>query len=102
MHTDSTAGQGLVALAAARLLHLPLTGVVQAGDLRPSSRPADIGARLQRRLRLWFYRRLDGLSVPSRTSARALAAAGVDPLRITVTLPDARPGADAGGPGAAD
>lgn len=102
VHTDSTAGQGLVALAAARLLHLPLTGVVQAGDLRPSCRSADIGARLQRRLRLWFYRRLDGLSVPSRTSARALAAAGVDPLRITVTPPDARPVADAGGPGAAD
>ena len=32
IHTDSAAGQGLVALAAARLLHLPVTGAVDPRD----------------------------------------------------------------------
>ena len=87
VHTDSAAGQGLVALAAARLLHLPLTGVVDPEGLTAPRGPGDFAGRLRRRYRAWFYERLDEAFAPSRASARALVAAGVDPSRVTVVPP---------------
>ena len=39
IHTDSAAGQGLVALAAARLLHLPVTAAVDPDGLAAPRRP---------------------------------------------------------------
>ncbi|HET6475989.1 MAG TPA: glycosyltransferase, partial [Thermoleophilia bacterium] len=84
LHTDSTAGQGLLALAAARLLHLPLTGAVdpEGLDTRPGRR--SLAARVRRRYLSWFYGRLDEAYVPTRAAARALVAGGVDPGRIAL------------------
>jgi hypothetical protein len=87
VHTDSAAGQGLVALAAARLLHLPLTGVVDPAKLTAPHGPGDIAGRLRRRYRAWYYGRLDEAFVPTRAAARELVAAGVDPSRVTVMPP---------------
>jgi predicted metal-dependent phosphoesterase TrpH len=87
VHTDSAAGQGLVALAAARLLHLPLTGAVDPEGLTAPHGPGDLAGRLRRRYRAWFYGRLDEAFVPTRTAARTLVAAGVDPSRVTVMPP---------------
>ncbi len=84
IHTDSAAGQGLVALAAARLLHLPVTGAVDPDGLEAPRGPGDLAGRLRRRYRAWFYGKLDEAYVPTRAAARALVAAGVEPSRITV------------------
>jgi len=84
VHTDSSAGQGLVALAAARLLHLPVTGAVDPERLAAPHGPGDIAGRLRRRYHAWFYGKLDEAFAPSREVARTLVAAGVDPSRITV------------------
>lgn len=92
LHTDSAAGQGLAALAAARLLHLPLTGVVDPAKLTAPHGPGDLAGRLRRRYRVWFYARLDEVFAPTRDAARTLVAAGVDPSRVTVVPPPgARP-----------
>ena len=84
VHTDSTAAQGLVALVAAKLLHLPVTGAVDPEGLEEPHGPGDIAGRLRRRYLAWFYGRLDEAYAPTRASARALVAAGVDPDRITL------------------
>ena len=84
IHTDSAAGQGLVALAAARLLHLPVTGAVDPDGLVAPRGPGDIAGRLRRRYSAWFYGKLDEAYAPTRAAARALVAAGVEPSRITV------------------
>ena len=95
VHTDSATGQGLVALAAARLLHLPISGAVDPQGLTAPHGPGDIAGRLRRRYHAWFYGHLDEAFAPTRESARALVAAGVDPERITV-LPPAPRGEDSG------
>jgi hypothetical protein len=87
LHTDSAAGQGLVALAAARLLHLPVTGAVDPDGLRAPEGPGDLAGRLRRRYRAWFYGRLDEAFAPTPAAARALVAAGVEPSRVTVLPP---------------
>ena len=92
LHTDSVAGQGLVALAAARLLHLPVTGAVDARGLAAPHGPGDVAGRLRRRYLAWFYGRLDEAFAPSREAERALVAAGVDPQRITLLPPSPRGG----------
>ena len=84
IHTDSAAGQGLVALAAARLLHLPVTGAVDPDGLEAPRGPGDLAGRLRRRYCAWFYGKLDEAYVPTRAAARALVAAGVEPSRITL------------------
>jgi predicted metal-dependent phosphoesterase TrpH len=84
LHTDSTAGQGLLALAAARLLHLPLTGAVDPAGLEAPQARRDLAGRLRRRYLAWFYGRMDEAYVPTRAAARALVAAGVDPACITL------------------
>ena len=95
LHTDSTAGQGLLALAAARLLHLPLTGAVDPDGLGEPRARGDVAGRLRRRYLTWFYGQLDEAYVPTRAAARALVAGGADPERITVlpAPPDASGGA---------
>ena len=95
LHTDSAAAQGLVTLAAARLLHLPVTGAVDPDGLRAPDGPGDLTGRLRRRYRAWFYGRLDEAFVPTPAAARALVAAGVEPSRVTL-LP-AAPGENARG-----
>ncbi|NLE22679.1 MAG: glycosyltransferase [Actinobacteria bacterium] len=87
VHTDSTAGQGLVALAASRLLHLPVTGAVDPTWLTAPPPPGGLAGRLRRRYLAWFYGRLDEAFAPTRQAARALIAAGVDPSRVTVLPP---------------
>ena len=84
LHTDSTAGQGLLALAAARLLHLPLTGAVDPDALEEPRGRGDVTGRLRRRYLSWFYGQLDEAYAPTRAAARALVAGGVDPGRVTV------------------
>jgi hypothetical protein len=84
LHTDSAGGQGLVTLAAARLLHLPVTGAVDPGGLRAPDGPGDLAGRLRRRYRAWFYGRLDEAFVPTTAAARVLVAAGVEPSRVTL------------------
>ena len=91
LHTDSAAAQGLVTLAAARLLHLP--------SWAPGSGRAE-GAGVARRPRRATPAPLPGLVLrpPRRgvraepAAARALVAAGVNPSRVTL-LPGA-PGDD--------
>jgi predicted metal-dependent phosphoesterase TrpH len=90
VHTDSAAGQGLVALLAARLLHLPVTGVLDPDGLRAPHGPGDLAGRLRRRYLAWFYGHLDETFAPSRATARELVAAGVDPGRVTVLPPAPR------------
>jgi len=68
VHTDSAGGMGLLALLAARLLHLPVTGTFQ-----------ELNAR---RYALWFYGMLDQVRAPSRAAARELVARGLDPGRV--------------------
>ena len=84
LHTDSTAGQGLLALVAARLLHLPLTGAVDADALEAPPGRGDVAGRLRRRYLSWFYGQLDEAYAPTRDAARALVAVGVAPERVTV------------------
>ena len=96
VHTDSAAGLGLVALAAARLLHLPVTGAVDPGGLAAPHGPGDIAGRLRRRYSAWFYGQLDEAYAPTPEAARALVAAGVEPSRITL-LPAPAGGHDAAG-----
>lgn len=82
LYTDSAAGQALLALAAARLLHLPVTGAVDAGGLEAPHGPGTIAGRLRRRYLTWVCGRLDETRVPTRAVARALVAGGVDSGRI--------------------
>ena len=91
VHTDSAPGQGLVALVAARLLHLPVTGAVDAEGLRAPHGPGDIAGRLRRRYLTWFYGHLDEAFAPSRATARAARGRGRRPRA------DHRPAGD--GPG---
>ena len=78
-------------MAAAHLLHLPLTGAVDACDLQPPSGRRDVAGRLRRRYKLWFYSQLDDAYAPSRPVARSLVAGGVDHRRVTVLPGPARP-----------
>ncbi len=98
VHTDSTSAQGLVALVAARLLHLPVTGAVDPEGLEEPHGPGDIAGRLRRGYLAWFYGRLDEAYAPTQAAARALVAAGVEPDRITL-LPAPSDGQDAAGRG---
>ena len=84
LHTDSTGGPGLLAVAAARLLHLPLTGAVDPRDLESPRPAAGLKGRLRHRYKLWFYAQLDDAYAPTRAVARALVAGGLDPERVTV------------------
>ena len=77
VHTDSAAGQGLVALAAARLLHLPVTGAVDPERLTAPRGPGDLAGRLRRRYRRVVLRQARrGLRADSRDGAGARGRRG--------------------------
>ncbi|MCX6372711.1 MAG: glycosyltransferase [Actinobacteria bacterium] len=71
IHVSTAGGAGLVALLAAKLLHLPVTGAFHA-------------ALPRRRYLTWFCGMLDEVFAPSRAAARDLVARGIDPRRVRV------------------
>ncbi len=71
IHLSTAGGAGLVALLAAKLLHLPVTGAFHS-------------ALPRRRYVTWFCGMLDEVFAPSRTAARDLVARGIDPRRVRV------------------
>ena len=71
IHVSATSGTGFVALLAAKLLHLPITGAFHT-DLPPW------------RYVTWLYSMLDVVFAPSRAAGRDLVARGVDPRRVRV------------------
>ena len=68
VHTDTAGAMGLLALLAARLLHLPVSGTFAEQDAG--------------RYALWFYGQLDQVQAPTRAAARELVARGLDPGRV--------------------
>ena len=56
-----------MALAAARLLHLPVTGAVDPERLKAPRGPGDLAGRLRRRYSAWFYGKLDEAYAPTRS-----------------------------------
>lgn len=87
LHTDSLGAQGLLAIVAARLLHLPLTAALDGDEVAAQLGPGDLAGRLRRRYLVWFTGRLDEVFVPSRLAALALEAAGVERERVSVMPP---------------
>jgi hypothetical protein len=86
LHVSTAGGAGLVALLAAKLLHLPITGALRA-DLPGDAERPSFGTRTQRsrrRYTTWFYGMLDEVFAPSRAAARGLVARGLDPRRVQV------------------
>jgi len=86
LHVNTAGSTGLVALLAAKLLHLPITGAFRADLPGDAERPAS-GTRTQRshrRYTTWFYGMLDEVFAPSRAAARDLVARGLDPRRVQV------------------
>jgi hypothetical protein len=71
IHADTAGGVGLVALLAAKLLHLPIAGALPTEPV-------------PRRYLTWFSSMLDVVFVPSRAAGRGLAAQGLDPRRVRV------------------
>jgi hypothetical protein len=86
IHASTAGPMGLLAMLAAKLLHLPIAATFQArlpghaDELRPGSPQP----RLSRRYVMWFYGTMDEVFVPSRSNARDLVARGLDPRRVTV------------------
>ncbi|MCX6363470.1 MAG: glycosyltransferase [Actinobacteria bacterium] len=74
IHVSTVSGTGLVALLAAKLLHLPITGAFRA----------DLPRSAERRYITWFCSMLDEVFAPSRAAARDLVARGLDPRRVRV------------------
>jgi hypothetical protein len=75
LHVSTAGGTGLVALLAAKLLHLPITGAFH---------PSTAARRGTWRYRIWFHSLLDEVFAPSRAAARDLVARGLDPRRVRV------------------
>ncbi len=71
IHVDTAAGIGLVALLAAKLLHLPITGALRTDQPRW-------------RYPTWFSSMLNVVFAPSRAAGRDLVARGLDPRRVRV------------------
>ena len=71
IHVDTTSGIGLVALLAAKLLHLPIAGALRT-DLP------------RQRYNTWFSSMLNVVFAPSRAAGRDLVARGLDPRRVRV------------------
>ncbi len=71
IHVDTAGGVGLVALLAAKLLHLPIAGALPTEPV-------------PRRYLTWFSSMLDVVFVPSRAAGRELVAHGFDPRRVRV------------------
>ena len=86
IHVSTAGGNGLVALLAAKLLHLPITGAFHT-DLPRYAERLYPGTAMQKgtwRYVTWFYGMLDVVFAPSRAAARDLVARGLDPRRVRV------------------
>ena len=86
IHVSTASGVGLVALLAAKLLHLPITGAFHTDLPRYAERlcPGSLAQKQTWRYVIWFYGLLDEVLVPSRATARDLVARGLDPNRVRV------------------
>jgi hypothetical protein len=71
IHVDTAGGVGLVALLAAKLLHLPIAGAVPTEPISS-------------RYLTWFSSMLDVVLAPSRAAGRELVVSGLDPRRVRV------------------
>lgn len=89
IHVTSTGAAGIAGVLAAKLLHLPVTGLA---DLRQQPLPVSAakGRGRHRVPGLLLYKMLDVVLVPSREAALLLSANGVDPGRIRI-LPETTP-----------
>jgi hypothetical protein len=74
IHVSTAGGAGLVALLAAKLLHLPITGTLRSDPPRSA----------ERRYTIWFYGMLDEVFTPSPATARDLVARGLGPRQVRV------------------
>ena len=86
IHVSTASGSGLVALLAAKLLHLPITGAFHTDLPRYAERlyPGTAVQKSTWRYVTWFYSMLDEVFAPSRATARDLVARGLDPRRVKV------------------
>jgi glycosyltransferase involved in cell wall biosynthesis len=86
IHVSTASGSGLVALLAAKLLHLPITGAFHTDLPRYAERlyPGTAAQKNTWRYVTWFYSMLDEVFAPSRATARDLVARGLDPRRVRV------------------
>jgi hypothetical protein len=86
VHADTAGSMGLLALFAARLLHLPVTGTFRPDGPGSSERlrPGSLKQRNAWRYTMWFYGKLDQVQAPTRACARDLVARGLDPARVRV------------------
>ena len=86
IHASTASGTGLVALLAAKLLHLPITGAFHTDLPRYAERlyPGTAVQKSTWRYVTWFYSMLDVVLAPSRATARDLVARGLDPRRVRV------------------
>jgi glycosyltransferase involved in cell wall biosynthesis len=84
VHISTPGPVGMVGLAAARLLHLPVAGTYHT-DIPRYARDLG-GTRLLEevawRYVLWFYRRLDEVLVPSAATRLDLISRGLDPAKV--------------------
>src|SRR5665648_65474 len=74
IHVSTASGTGLVALLAAKLLHLPITGAFHTDLPRYAERlyPGTAVQKCAWRYVTWFYSVLDVVFAPSRAAARDL------------------------------
>lgn len=86
IHASTASGMGLVAMLAAKLLHLPIGATFHTDLARYAEKlcPGTPYQRLSWRYVLWFYGAMDEVFTPSRATARDLVARGLDPRRVSV------------------
>lgn len=86
IHVSTASGTGLVALLAAKLLHVPITGAFHTDLPRYAERlyPGTAVQKSTWRYVTWFYGMLDEVFAPSRATARDLVARGLDARRVRV------------------
>ncbi|MEI6726934.1 MAG: glycosyltransferase, partial [Actinomycetes bacterium] len=86
IHASTASGMGLVAMLAAKLLHLPIGATFHTDLARYAEKlcPGTSYQRLSWRYVMWFYGAMDEVFAPSRVTARDLVARGLDPRRVSV------------------
>ncbi len=86
IHASTASSMGLVAMLAAKLLHLPIGATFHTDLARYAEKlcPGTPYQRLSWRYVLWFYGAMDEVFAPSRATARDLVARGLDPRRVSV------------------
>ncbi|MBS3778952.1 MAG: glycosyltransferase [Desulfovermiculus sp.] len=84
IHTSTPGPMGLAALAAARILHLPIYGTYHTAFPQYAAQltgDEDMEA-LMWKLMTWYYNQLDTVYVPSRATGEELTAHGIQPDKI--------------------